>query len=196
MIWKIWKKIVKRYGNYGSRLICKKLYIYISVDWCNQKTASLYTYQSTYAIRKRHIIAVLHISMPWKCKKKKKKKKKCKKGDAVSCPQVPVMQGRIQGGGGAPGGPPPKIGKNMIFFGVKSWFFTRNTPKMFAPPSARRNFFKCAPPPPPLTWNPGSAPVMYINNKKYINVAIINGLCLSAIIFLCLHRVYPNTKTK
>jgi hypothetical protein len=28
------------------------------------------------------------------------------------------------------------------FFGVKSWFFTRNTPKMFAPPSARRNFFK------------------------------------------------------
>jgi hypothetical protein len=42
------------------------IYIYISVDWCNQKTASLYTYQSTYAIRKRHIIAVLHISKPWK----------------------------------------------------------------------------------------------------------------------------------
>jgi hypothetical protein len=84
---------------------------------------------------------------------------------------------------GAPGTPPPpKTGKNMIFwrkivifhtkypnnfrsslrnwkkiwiFGVKSWFFTRNTPKLFAPPSARRNFFKCAP---PLTWNPGSAP--------------------------------------
>jgi hypothetical protein len=35
-------------------------------------------------------------------------------------------------------GPYPKIGKNMIFFGVNSWFFTRNTPKMFAPPSARR----------------------------------------------------------
>ena len=46
--------------------------------------------------------------------------------------------------GGAPGARPPKIGKNMIFFGVKSWFFTRNTPKIFAPPSARRNFFKCA----------------------------------------------------
>ena len=45
------------------------LSIYISVDWCNQKTASLYTYQSTYAIRKRHIIAVLHISKPWKWKK-------------------------------------------------------------------------------------------------------------------------------
>ena len=41
---------------------------------------------------------------------------------------------------------PPKIGKNMIFFGVKSWFFTWNTPKIFAPPSALRNFFKCAPP--------------------------------------------------
>ena len=51
--------------------------------------------------------------------------------------------------------PPSAIGKKIRFFGVKLWFFTRNTPKMFAPPSARRNFFKCAP---PLTWNPGSAP--------------------------------------
>ena len=50
------------------------------------------------------------------------------------------------GGGGHPARAPPKIGKNMIFFGVKSWFFTRNIPKIFAPPSARRNFFKCAPP--------------------------------------------------
>ena len=55
--------------------------------------------------------------------------------------------------GGAPGArPPPKIGKNTIFWR----FFTRNTPKIFAPPSARPNFLKCAP---PLTWNPGSAPV-------------------------------------
>jgi hypothetical protein len=37
---------------------------------------SLYTCQSTYAIRKRHIIAVLNISKPWKWKKKKNKKKK------------------------------------------------------------------------------------------------------------------------
>ena len=44
-------------------------------------------------------------------------------------------QGRIQG-------------EKIWFFGVKSWFFTRNTPNNFAPPSARRNFFKCAPPPP------------------------------------------------
>ena len=27
--------------------------------------------------------------------------------------------------------------KKIWFFGVKSWFFTRNTPKMFAPPSVR-----------------------------------------------------------
>jgi hypothetical protein len=80
------------------------------------------------------------------------------------------IQGRIQGGR-----PPLKLQKNMIFwriiviftrntkipqqfsrlppqlekirfFDVKSWFFTQNTPTIFAPPSARRNFFKCAPP--------------------------------------------------
>ena len=39
---------------------------------------------------------------------------------------------------------PPKIGENMIF-GIKSWFFTQNTPKIFAPPSARCNIFKYAP---------------------------------------------------
>ena len=53
--------------------------------------------------------------------------------------------------GQSSGGAPPKIGNKKIF-GVKSWFFTRNIPKFFAPPSARRNFFKCAPP------IPGSAP--------------------------------------
>ena len=31
--------------------------------------------------------------------------------------------------------------EKIWFFGVKSWFFTRNTPTIFAPPSARRNFF-------------------------------------------------------
>ena len=43
-------------------------------------------------------------------------------------------------GRGAPGAPPPpplKLEK-IWFFGVKLWFFTRNTPKIFAPPSARR----------------------------------------------------------
>ena len=59
--------------------------------------------------------------------------------------------------------PPPKIGKNKIFF-------TRNTPKVFAPPSARRNIFKCAPSPPPLTWNPGSAPVQVQFVKKSLKI--------------------------
>ena len=60
-------------------------------------------------------------------------------------PQL-LNQGRIQGGEGEHGALPPKIGKDMIFFCVKWWFFTRNTPKIFAPPSARRNFLKFAPP--------------------------------------------------
>ena len=74
------------------------------------------------------------------------------------------IQRRIQGEGGVKSWfftwNTPKISRAPLklekydFFGVKSWFFTRNTSKMFAPPSARRNFLKCAPP----TWNPGSAP--------------------------------------
>jgi hypothetical protein len=39
---------------------------------------------------------------------------------------------------------PLKLEK-IWFFYVKWWFFTRNTPTIFAPPSARRNFLKCAP---------------------------------------------------
>jgi hypothetical protein len=78
-------------------------------------------------------------------------------GDQVTMPRwVPTgihmhhdiikqYQGRIQGGG-APGARPPLKLEKIWFFGVKSWFFTRNTQKYFAPPSARRNFFKCAPP--------------------------------------------------
>jgi hypothetical protein len=57
------------------------------------------------------------------------------------------LQGRIQGeGGGRTRRAPPLKLEKIRFFGVKSWFFTRNTPKIFAPPSARRNFFKCASP--------------------------------------------------
>ena len=44
--------------------------------------------------------------------------------------------------GAHPARAPPKIEKKC----VKSWFFTRNTPNIFAPPSVRRNFFKCVPP--------------------------------------------------
>ena len=54
--------------------------------------------------------------------------------------------------------PPPVKLEKIWFFGVKSWFFTQNTPQIFAPPFARRNFFKSAPPPwleildPPLVY--------------------------------------------
>jgi hypothetical protein len=56
------------------------------------------------------------------------------------------LQGRIQGG--CTRCMPP----------LKSWLFTWNTPKIFTPPSTRCNFFNCIP---PLTWNPGTAPVLY-----------------------------------
>jgi hypothetical protein len=70
----------------------------------------------------------------------------------------------VSGGGGRTRRAPPLKLEKIRFFGVKSWFFTRNTPKFFAPPSARRKFFMCA----PLTWNPGSAPVFEgdINNRN------------------------------
>ena len=55
--------------------------------------------------------------------------------------------------GGAHPAPPLKLEK-IWFCCVKSWFFTRNTRKIFAPRSARREYFKC----PPLTWNHGSTP--------------------------------------
>jgi hypothetical protein len=59
-------------------------------------------------------------------------------------------QGKTAGadpGGAHPARAPPPLKLEKIwFFGVKSWFFTRNTPKFFALPSARRNFFKCTPP--------------------------------------------------
>ena len=35
--------------------------------------------------------------------------------------------------------------EKIWFFGVKLWFFTRNIPKNFAPPSARRNFLRALP---------------------------------------------------
>ena len=62
-----------------------------------------------------------------------------------------------------PPSPPKKNWKKIWFFCVKSWFFTRNTPNIFAPPSARRDFFKCA----PLTLNPGSAPDGQATGKLY-----------------------------
>jgi hypothetical protein len=57
-----------------------------------------------------------------------------------------IYQTEADPGGGGP--PPPKL-KKIRFFGLKSWIFTRNTPKIFAPPSARRKFFKIQDPPLP-----------------------------------------------
>ena len=59
--------------------------------------------------------------------------------------------------------PPLKLEK-IWFFGVKSWFFTRKTPKFSRLPLLGANFLSA----PPLTWNPGSAPD--ISNKLYIYV--------------------------
>ena len=114
-------------------------------------------------------------------------------------------QGRIRGGGG--GGRPPKFGKNMIFwrkivifhtkypknfraslrnwkkydfFVVKSWFFTRNTPTFFAPPSARRDFFKCAPPNLKSWIRPwyGKILVKHCLVNRHINrIVVIKGQC-------------------
>ena len=53
--------------------------------------------------------------------------------------------------GGSKGGRTLKLEK-IWFFGIKSWFFTRNTTTIFAPPSARPNFFKCALPPNLNSW--------------------------------------------
>jgi hypothetical protein len=47
--------------------------------------------------------------------------------------------------------------KKYDFVGVKSWFFTRNTPKFSRLPPLSANFVS-SPPHPPLTLNPGSAP--------------------------------------
>jgi hypothetical protein len=105
---------------------------------------------------------------------------------------------RADQGRGAPGARPPPLKLEKIrFFCVKSWFFTRNTPKMFAPPSvigknmifwrkivifhtkypnkfraslrSVQFFYVC----PPLTWNPGSAPAL---EMKCTNVYFKQGL--------------------
>ena len=54
-------------------------------------------------------------------------------------------QGQIQGEGAHPARTPLKL-EQIWFFGVKSWFFTRNTPTFFVPLSARRNFLSAPPP--------------------------------------------------
>jgi hypothetical protein len=108
----------------------------------------------------------------WKCcMKKKKKMKKNNGGKICACdhfrdfwtlPVDPPHEIHLKYTRGGSRGehtrraPPLKL--------EKIWFFTWNTPKIFAPPSARRNFFKCTP---PLTWNPGSTPVYYLCKLDY-----------------------------
>ena len=53
----------------------------------------------------------------------------------MSSPQTTIT-GADPGGGGAPGARPPLKLEKIWFLGVKSWFFTRNTPQIFALPSA------------------------------------------------------------
>ena len=69
--------------------------------------------------------------------------------DACEIPRFPsaityILQGRIQGRR-TRRAPLLKLEK-IWFSGVKSWFSTQNTPKIFVPPSARCNYFKCTPP--------------------------------------------------
>ena len=89
------------------------------------------------------------------------------------------LQGRIQGA--HPGALPPtslKL-KKIWFVGVKSWFFTRNTPTIFSPPSARRNFFKYPP-----TWNPGSAPGLQPPPLPRLSCSIITAVVYWMFCFL------------
>ena len=87
------------------------------------------------------------------------------------------FRGGSRGEGAHPARAPLKLEK-IWFFGVKSWFFTRNTPQIFAPPSARRNFFKCAPPP-PLAWNPGSAPGLHLSIHNICPVFLFPALVVT-----------------
>ena len=82
-----------------------------------------------------------------------------------------------------PGGTraPLKLEK-IWFFGVKSWFFTRNTTNIFLPPLGA--IFLCAP---PLTWNPGSAPVIVCSNPSTVVVLIY--LSYFCIYYICLPNV-------
>ena len=65
---------------------------------------------------------------------------------SIRVENVLIIQGQIQGGVHQKFSCLPPQLEKIWFFGVKSLFFTRNTPKIFTPPSARCNFFKCTPP--------------------------------------------------
>ena len=85
------------------------------------------------------------------------------------------------------GGVPLKLEK-IWFFGVKSWFFTRNTQQNFAPPSARHNFFKCTPPN-LKSWICPCSPLLYESNDlpEIQRVALLWLWCRTAIEMLFLY---------
>ena len=88
---------------------------------------------------------------------------------------------------GAPGARPPLKLKKIWFFGVKSWFFTRNTPKIshFPPLGA---FFMCTPPNLKSWIHPWWGPFFDINTMLII--WLINWLieCFTQIVrLLCIH---------
>ena len=90
----------------------------------------------------------------------------CELSEETTKINVLVSQRRGGSRGVHPAPPPlPLTWKKCDFWGVKSWFFTRNTPNIFEPPSARRNYFKCT----SLTWNPGSTPAIYRTGRKHTN---------------------------
>ena len=107
--------------------------------------------------------------------------------------------------------------EKIWFFGVKSWFFTRNTPKILTPHSAigknmifwrkivifhtkyRKNvraflrtaqFFLSAP---PLTWNSGSAPVRGNDFASFCGFDTWFWQCDSIILFYCFFIFIINT---
>ena len=91
-------------------------------------------------------------------------------------------QGRIQGA--HPARPLSLRLEKIRFFGVKSWFFTRNTPKIFAPSSARHNFFKCASPSLKSSIRP-----CYLQLFEGGLISILRYLCLVAIVMSSTYRV-------
>ena len=124
-----------------------------------------------------------------------------------------VPRGRSRGGRTRRVAPPPLKLEKIWFFGVKSWFFTRNTPQIFAPPSAigkntifwrkivifhtkypknfsaslrSAQFFLSTP---PLTWNPGSAPgtclKISFNHCTCLKISFNHCPCLKTLFSRC-----------
>ena len=105
--------------------------------------------------------------------------------------QLDIYRGGSRGGGGAPRPAPPlKLGK-IWFFGVKSWFFTRNTPKIFSPPTVRRNLFKCAPPNLKSWIRPWFMSLLYILLIEILKHCISEIIVKLRVTSLCINTMSP-----